>query len=308
MPEHRNNPAIAKPAYQAGLEAFLSKLPWGDLEEAAVPYREGDRGKAAAFLRTLRAETHLGLQLIGGDLAHGKRILEVGSGIGLLAGYLHSCGYDVTALEPGLGGFGISPALARAASLHPAFNSLRRLEISAEKLTTTDHGEFALIYSINVLEHIPSLEASVRSLASVLSADGLMIHTCPNYTIPYEPHFAIPLVPFLPQATETLVPRLKKSELWQSLNFITARRLLLICDRCGLVARLEPGVMLATFMRLDSDPEFRQRQGSAFVGRVFQALKRTRLLNMLKLLPRNWSTPMRVRITHAATKAKCRTA
>jgi hypothetical protein len=33
--------------------------------------------------------------------------LEVGSGMGLLAGYLNSKGVDITALEPGLGAEGV---------------------------------------------------------------------------------------------------------------------------------------------------------------------------------------------------------
>ena len=31
---------------------------------------------------------------------------------------------------------------------------------------------------------------------------GAMIHMCPNYFVPYEPHFGIPLIPFAPRATQ----------------------------------------------------------------------------------------------------------
>ena len=106
-----------------GLERFSAGLPWDELEGVAMPYLNTDRTNATAFLKTLQFEARFGLNLILSQLSHDKRILEVGAGIGLLAGYLNSCGYQFTALEPGLGGFGVSAALARAVSSRPEFSS-----------------------------------------------------------------------------------------------------------------------------------------------------------------------------------------
>jgi 2-polyprenyl-3-methyl-5-hydroxy-6-metoxy-1,4-benzoquinol methylase len=227
-----------------GLERFSAGLPWAELEGVAMPYLNTDRAAAVAFLKTLQLEARFGLNLILSQLSHDKRILEVGAGIGLLAGYLNSCGYQITALEPGLGGFGVSAALSTAVSTRPEFSSLHRLDLPAEKLDADLQGGFDFIYSINVLEHIPDLENAVRGMGAVLENRGEMVHTCPNYFVPYEPHFGIPLVPLAPRFTVNFLPKLKDSELWQSLNFITAARLNRACRAHGLMMNLEPGVML----------------------------------------------------------------
>lgn len=285
-----------------GLERFTLGLPWDQLQEAASPFCNNDRTKASVFLKTLQLEARFGLKIILSRLSHDKRILEVGAGIGLLAGYLNSCGYLITALEPGLGGFGVSAALATAVSSRPEFSSLHRLDVPAEKLNPALHGRFDFIYSINVLEHIPDLEDAVRGMGTVLENRGEMVHTCPNYFIPYEPHFGIPLVPLAPRFTVNYLPKLKDSELWQSLNFITAARLNRACLAQGLMMNLEPGVMLRTFTRFGTDPEFRRRQGSSFVFKIFLFLKFTGLLYLLGKLPAWWCTPMVAKITRSACR------
>lgn len=129
-------------ASKAGLEEFMAKLPWNLLEDTASPFFAHDRPATAAFLKTLQFEARFGLNLILSRLSHDKRILEIGAGIGLLAGYLNSCGYQITALEPGLGGFGVSAALAKAVSTRSDFSSLHRLDLPAEKLDKALHGRF----------------------------------------------------------------------------------------------------------------------------------------------------------------------
>lgn len=281
-----------------GLEAFLSKLPWENLQEAALPHFNGDRASAAAFLMTLQAEARYGLNLIQPQLGFKKRILEVGSGMGLLSGYLETLGYDITAMEPGMGGFGISPSLAKAVSGGSGFASLRRLDIPAHCLDPDKHGLFDFIYSVNVLEHIPELEESINALANVLSGNGIMMHSCPNYFVPYEPHFGIPLVPLAPHLTAIFTRGLKTSELWQSLNFISAPKVKRICRRHNLAVHFEPAVMLNTFLRLEDDMEFRRRQGNSGLLSAYRILKKTRLLPFLGNLPATWCTPMIFQIFH----------
>ena len=79
-------------------------------------------------------------------------------------------------------------------------------------------------------------------MRSVLAPAGSMVHTCPNYHVPYEPHFGIPLVPGVPSATRFVLPgRIASSGLWRSLNFVTSTGLRRTARRAGLTVEFEPG-------------------------------------------------------------------
>jgi SAM-dependent methyltransferase len=274
------------------LGGFLSVLPWGELQEAAAPFFSNSADKAAGFLETLKAEAKLGFRLVKDSLVAGQRVLEVGSGMGLLAGYLNSRGVDITALEPGLGGFSFSAALAKAVQKCPEFATLKRLDIPADCLSKKLHGEFDFIYSVNVLEHIPELEIALKGMAGVLAPNGKMVNTCPNYTVPYEPHFGIPLVPFFPRISPMFFPKCRGSELWGSLNFITSRWIKKICRRNGLKVSFEGGILYRTLLRLEEEPEFLKRQSNPLILGIFRLLKITGLLKLTQFMPASLSTPM----------------
>ncbi len=91
--------------------------------------------------------------------------------------------------------------------------------------------------------------------------------------------------------------RLEDSELWQYLNFITAARLNRACRAQGLMMNLEPGVMLRTFTRFETDSEFLRRKVITFVFKTFLFLKFTGLLYLLGKLPPSWGTPLVAKIT-----------
>ena len=278
------------------LDEFLSALPWTDLTAAARPFFNHDQQRAERFLQTLQAEARLGLRLIRPELRPGIRVLEVGAGMGLLSSFLASQAVDVTALEPGLGGFGVSASLASAMAGLPGFPNPKRLDVPAQNL---EGGPFDLIFSINVLEHIPMLAEALRGMARVLSPHGRMVHTCPNYLIPYEPHFAIPLVPVWPRLTHWMAPTIRHSELWQSLNFVTLPQLRRLASAEQLEITFERGSLYRAFERIESDPAFQARQGRGVVKWAYACLKFTGTLGLLKYLPPVLATPMVFRLTHA---------
>ncbi|MBE7451355.1 MAG: class I SAM-dependent methyltransferase [Kofleriaceae bacterium] len=243
-------------------------------------------------LADIRSEAELALRLLEslGPIRVEDRILEVGAGAGVVAGILHASGARVVAIEPLIEGFDLFDSVAAelAASYPPAAVPLVRK--AARDLTVADDGAFDLIFSVNVLEHCHPLDESLDALAGVLAPGGRMLHTCPNYRIPYEPHYAIPLIPGLPALTRFLLPRIRDEALWKSLNFITAGDVARFAHRNGLELRFRPGVLTETLDRLTVDPAFVRRQG--WTGRAALAMHRLGAGRVLDAVPPTWVTPM----------------
>lgn len=287
------------------LETLLDRLRTLDLTEAGEVLRQAQRPHdAAELLEVYLNEARVGLRLVEPYLVPvpGRRILEVGAGAGVLTAFLQSEGFEVVGIEPGGGGgFGFMPALQRAVAeeLDPDERP-SILPLAAEQLDREEHGLFDLIFSVNVLEHVMALDEAMAALAGVLAPGGRMIHTCPNYAFPYEPHLAIPLVPGAPKLTRFVLPGAvrRQRSVWDTVNFITARRLRGVAARAGLVCELEPGVAARSFARLAEDPIFRRRHeglvatvaGTPILGRL--------ALAALCALPPGLATPMVARIAH----------
>lgn len=276
--------AINDPAWRAAFAAFAA-----DRTGLAAD-------RVSQVVETCAAEVAVGLALVEAELSPSKRILEVGAGIGLLSHFLYRCGYDIVALEPGASGFGDSARIGSALQAYIGGPSLRMLDREASGLSPDRDGYFDVIFSVNVLEHIPDLERNLAAMVGVLAPGGVMLHSCPNYNVPYEPHYAMPLIPALPKAAAWIRPRLRQEELWRSLNFITTGRIRKICRHLGLNVRFREGVLYETLMRIETDPEFSARHPAAFRG-VLRLLRRTGLIALLRHLPASMATPMTFRLT-----------
>jgi 2-polyprenyl-3-methyl-5-hydroxy-6-metoxy-1,4-benzoquinol methylase len=267
---------------QVTAPAFVEQLASGT---AWDPPELADRmtlaaGEAAQTLRVLA----------GLDVAPGERMLEVGAGLGLTSAYLSTTGFDVTALEPaGLGFAEHREMAARIARLTGASHDV--LSIGAEDLRRSTHGSFAVVFSNNVLEHVPEPRVALSNLAGVMSPAGVMVHSCPNYTIPFEPHFGLPLLPFRPAATRRVLPRsVRDSDVWRSLNFVRARDVDRVARDLGLSVHFRSGSLASSLERLSSDEAFRQRH--RLLGAVGAAARRLGLIGLARRLPARWSTPM----------------
>ena len=281
------------------LERFLGELPLTALAETAS--RKADRPvpEVMEIFETFANETRATLRLVIDNLTPGQRILEVGAGLCLFSSFLKQEGYDVVALEPALGGYDLFEAAKEAVSSHFSRLELQVLDCPAEALNAEEHGRFDLIFSNNVIEHIPEWQKALTAMASVLAPGGCMRHTCPNYTVPYEPHYGVPVFRCWPGASRRLfASRINANPgIWDSLNFLTSRQLLRQAEKTGLAIEFEREMLYSSLKRLDTDPEFRSRH-RGIVLTIYKRLKVTGLLALIRHMPVSLTTPM----TFTATK------
>ena len=260
-----------------------------------IPLRGNERELFRQLFCVYLDEAVFALSILG-KLEYGidDVILEMGGGLGFAYGFLKSQGFDVYSIEPSQSGY--------AGYYETALQMLRLLGIDssqwypffAEECRKMNRA-FDIIFSYGVLEHVRDLRQTLLGLKSVLKPGGKMIHWTVNYLIPYEPHFKMVLVPFLPGTTRFFRPSLKHSPLWEGLNFVTAGRLKRTCRSCGLDIAFKKGVVLESFHRL-REPGFARRQRYFLPFYFF--LKRTGLINALNLIPIPFTTPLVVVLKH----------
>jgi 2-polyprenyl-3-methyl-5-hydroxy-6-metoxy-1,4-benzoquinol methylase len=275
----------------AAFERFSTRL----MDSSTIAALAVASGTSVSFvderLTTAIGEASQTLRLLAGvEVAASDRILEVGAGLGVASAFLSVSGFDVTALDPGGIGFEDTVTLSEAIALQLG-STHRWLRITAEELDPANHGFFSLIYSNNVLEHIAAPIGAFVHLANVLSDSGVSVHSCPNYSVPYEPHFGVPLVPGAPKLTAYVLPRsLRNSGVWKSLNFIRAKDVARWAESSKLDVHFRPSALAASLDRLGADPAFRSRHRLIAYGA--SAAQRVGLITLLRKLPARWATPM----------------
>ena len=227
--------------------------------------------------RRLEAEATFGLREMAPffeDESKPQTVLEVGCGTGVLLSRLSKLhpGIAFTGLEP------IGPGFAQFAK------ALNRIEAENSNITflrdkiedVQTEQTFDLIFSVNVFEHLDDWRLATDICVSMLAPVGRLVVLCPNYSVPYESHFALPIL-----GTKTLTHRvfekrithledkLDAKGLWSSLNFITSGQFARHCRAQGHEFSFDTGIMKRMLDRLDTDPEFRKRQSGLAKLAVF---------------------------------------
>lgn len=242
--------------------------------------------KLRFYIETSLEEAEYSLGLIEGIDLNNKVILEFGSGLGLASSVLSMCGYNIVSFEPG--GLGFEKNLIVNRLIRQSLNLDYILLDSMEQLS--DY-KFDIIFSNNVLEHIDNIEEILSDLNKVLSRDGIMIHNIPNYIIPYEPHFGVFFMPLFPKKISFFISKqITDTNLWRSINFINYFDVIRYAKQNSATVEFRRQALYKTFLRLESDKEFRERHHG--IGMLVLFLKKTKLINLLKFLPTFLNTPM----------------
>jgi len=192
-----------------------------------------------------------------------------------------------------MGGFDVFEQLQKAVLNHYADIELEVLDKPAQELSAESDGHFQFIFSNNVIEHIPLWRNALLAMLSVLDQNSVMVHACPNYTIPYEPHFGIPVLRRFPTLSTRLFARriALQPGVWESLNFLTYRQVVAFFADKDVSLRFEDELLFQALRRLETDPLFRARHEGLLV-QIYQFLKVSRLLQLIRKLPPSCTTPM----------------
>jgi 2-polyprenyl-6-hydroxyphenyl methylase / 3-demethylubiquinone-9 3-methyltransferase len=104
----------------------------------------------------------------------GKRALDVGCGAGLLCEPLARIGASVTGVDA-------APENIEAAKAHAALSGLE-IDYRAGELADQDLGQFDIVTSMEVIEHVTDPAVFISELARHLKPDGLLLMSTPNRT------------------------------------------------------------------------------------------------------------------------------
>ena len=268
------------------LDQFLSAMPFERIAS------EIGTEEAPEMLNIYANESRVAVTLIAHHIHNDMKLLEVGAGLCFTSLFLKSEGYHITALEPAMGGFGMFEQLKNIILQHHSALQLNVITEPAQLLSVDQHGKFDLIFSNNVMEHIPDWQSALGAMGDVLSKQGKMIHACPNYSVPYEPHYGTPVLRCLPNLSRRLfVSKQADLDIWHSLNFITCRQIKRYYQQQQLQPYFEKALLYKALKRIDDDPLFKQRH-QGFIANMATFIMRSGLGTLIKFIPASMATPM----------------
>jgi SAM-dependent methyltransferase len=257
-------------------------------------------------LARIRAEAAFGLAQVGPAVAAlppGARVLEIGCGAGYLLRMLArrhpALSFEgVEPIGPGFTQFDRPLGLVAAATPNIVVH-----RAAIESFGSAEAGgAYDLIFSVNVFEHLGDWRAGVDRACALLAPGGEMMILCPNYAVPYEPHFRLPLLGGPRLARRLFARRIARIErenaadgLWRSLNFISVPALRRHCDRRGWRVAFDGAILGEMVERLTEDAQLAARQPG--LARAASLLRRAGLAAALRRVPPALSPYMRATVS-----------
>ena len=257
-------------------------------------------------LRTYISEAKFFKNIVAPDVANlisGSYIIEVGSGIGLLSLHLASLGFEVTAFEPQSSGFNQMNAMRSLISENwkPSAPQVEFREASLNQ--TTQLEKLAdYIFAINVIEHVHNFEELITHAVKAKTPEATMRIVCPNYSIPYEPHFNIPII-FTKRITKFIfghkihnskIP--DSDEFWGDLSWPTQKKLKKILKSKGWNVEFSRDATHEYLNRAFSDSDFIVRKGR-IIGSLFKLT--SVLAKIVRFVPHAYLPVIDCRISNA---------
>lgn len=232
-------------------------------------------------LKTYISEAQFFAKVVAPDLSRlspGSQIIEIGSGIGLLALFLSSKSFVVTAFEPQSSGFNQMNEMRReiVTNWKPVSPPVEFREALLDESTKLNKlADY--IFAINVIEHVPNFVGLIGNGIRAKTDDGIFRLVCPNYTIPYEPHFNIPIIfskkitkfIFRQKISSSSIPN--SEEFWNDLSWPTQRGLKKSLKSVGWEVTFSRDATNEYLKRALSDSAFIDRKGKV-VGRLFKLI------------------------------------
>ena len=257
-------------------------------------------------LRTYISEAKFFRNIVAPDVANlisGSYVIEVGSGIGLLSLHLASLGFEVTAFEPQSSGFNQMNAMRSLISENwkPSAPQVEFREASLNQ--TTQLEKLAdYIFAINVIEHVHNFEELITHAVKAKTPEATMRIVCPNYSIPYEPHFNIPII-FTKRITKFVfghkihnskIP--DSDEFWGDLSWPTQKKLKKILKSKGWNVEFSRDATHEYLNRALSDSDFIVRKGR-IIGSLFKLT--SVLVKIVRFIPLAYLPVIDCRISNA---------
>ena len=223
-------------------------------------------------------------------LKKGSNVLEIGCGSGILLGMLCSKykNIEFEGIEP------FESGLENFSKLSQLNDHVTKMKIKIYKKNYEEFmpkKKYELIFCVNVFEHLSDWRDFIDRTSKWLMPEGSIIVLCPNYGMPYESHFKLPII-FNKKITyrvfASYICNFEKinnfNGLWNSLNFVKKSNVKKYISNSNKLKLFDDLTIIDYLVsRLLHDKNFKKRQ--KFIGLVATVFNKFGMINLLKIFP-----------------------